>query len=35
MRETGLLAQRGEGLRLYHAPHRMIVPNWISSRKAS
>jgi superfamily II DNA or RNA helicase len=35
MRETGLLAQRGEGLRLYHAPHRMIVPSWISSRKAS
>ena len=34
MRESGLLAQRVEGLRAYHAPHAMIVPAWIT-KKAS
>jgi hypothetical protein len=35
MRETGLLAQRGNSLQTYHAPLRMTLPAWLNTRKAA
>ena len=35
MRETGLLAGRGQGLQAYDAPRPMTLPRWLTTRKVA